>query len=155
MENKVEVMDLRELGFEAAATELEKKIELKRKMTIAYENYRFVTPEIFKRFNDDLKERTIKRTGKKGVNEYHNYDKLVFKKVAEYKDTPPVEVLTQMKLAKDRNCFDTFEIAKIESVQEYKDPILFGVITGCDDRFFVGQWDDDVKIDQILREMEG
>lgn len=152
---KVQVCDLRELGFEKAAGELEKKVELKRKMIIAYENYRFVTPEIFKRFNDELRERTIKRTGKKGVNQYDHYDKLVFKKVAEYKDAPPAEVLTEMRKAKAMGCFDTFEIGKIEATVEYKDPIVFGVINGCDDRFYIAQWDNDVKIEQILKEMEG
>ncbi len=155
MENKVQVADLREMGFEAAATDLEKKIEFKRKMTIAYEHYRFVTPEIFNRFNEDLKERTLKRSGKEGVNLVHNYDKLVFKKVSEYKDSPPVAVLDEMRTAKAMGCFDTFEIAKIEATVEYKDPIVFGVIHGCDDRFFVSQWDNDVKISDILKEMEG
>ncbi len=155
MENKVQVEDLKELGFMSAASSIEKKIEFKRKMLIAYENYRFVTPKIFERFNEDLKKRTIERSGKKGVNEYHKYDKLTFKKVGDYKDAPPAEVLQEMKKAVAMKCFDTFEIAKIESVVEYKDPIVFGVINGCDDRFFVAQWDNDVKIDQILQEMEG
>lgn len=155
MENKVQVADLREMGFEAAASDLEKKIEFKRKMLIAYENYRFVTPEIFNRFNEDLKERTIKRSGTKGKDLYHNYDKLVFKKVSEYKDSPPAQVLDDMRTAKAMGCFDTFEIAKIEATVEYKDPIVFGVIDGCDDRFFISQWDNDVKISDILREMEG
>lgn len=155
MENKVQVADLREMGFESAAKELEQKIEFKRKMMIAYEHYIFISQEVFKRFNDELKERTLKREGKKGINEYHNYDKLAFKKVSEYKDAPPAEVLTEMKIAKDRGCFDTYEIAKIESVHEYKDPLLLGVIHGCDDRFYIAGWDDDVKIGDILKEMEG
>ena len=146
---------LKEMGFDTASQELEKKMELKLKMTIAYENFRFVTPEIFKRFNDALKERTLQKEGKEGVNLYHNYDKLNFIAVNKYKDAPPVEVLEKMAEAKQVGCFDRFEIAKIESVHEYKDPIVFGVIEGCDDRFFVAQWDDDVKIEQILNEMEG
>ena len=32
---------------------------------------------------------------------------------------------------------------------------LFGVVTGCDDRFFIAQWDDDVKIEDILQGDEG
>lgn len=146
---------LKELGFKDASDVLEKKLILKKKMTLAYENYRFVTPVIFDRFNADLKARTIKRTGKKGVNENHNYDKLVFKPVSSYKEIPPQSVLESMKKAKDMGCFDKFEIAKIEAVVEYKDPIVFGIIEGCDDKFYIDQWDDDVKIENILRELEG
>lgn len=57
--------------------------------------------------------------------------------------------------AQKLKCFDTFEIAKIEAVEERKDPIVFGCITGCPDKFFIAQWDDDVKIEDILTESEG
>lgn len=146
---------LKKLGFETVSNEAEKKLALKRKMTTAYERFRFVTPEIFDRFNKALKERTLKKTGNKGVDEYHNYDKLTFIPVKSYKQAPPQDVLEKMKEAVEVGCFDRFEIAKIESVNEYRDPIVFGVIEGCDDRFFVAQWDDDVKIEQILNEDEG
>jgi hypothetical protein len=48
------------------------------------------------------------------------------------------------------DCFDSFEIAKIQWKREIKDPILFGRIDGCPDRFYVSQWDDDVRIEDIL-----
>jgi hypothetical protein len=51
--------------------------------------------------------------------------------------------------------FDTYEIAHIQSIVERKDPILFGCITGCADKFFIAQWDDDVKIEDIINENEG
>jgi len=35
------------------------------------------------------------------------------------------------------------------------DPILLGRITGCENRYFIAQWDDDVKIEDILKENEG
>jgi hypothetical protein len=35
------------------------------------------------------------------------------------------------------------------------DPIIFGRIKGSNNRYFVAQWDDDVKIEQILRADEG
>lgn len=153
MSNNMEL--LRELGFEVASAELDKKLEMKRKMTLAYEHFRFVTPVIFDRFNKALKERTMKREGKKGVDLYENYDKLVFVPVAKYAAAPPTDVLEKMQTAVKVGCFDRFEIGKVESVREYKDPIVFGVIEGCDDRFFVGQWDDDVKIEDILMGHEG
>lgn len=146
---------LKELGFETASNELEKKLELKRKMMIAYEHYRFVEPGVIEAFNEDLKKRTLKRTGKKNINLYENYDKLVLKDIKGFKEIPPKSVLESMKKAKDLGCFDEFVIAKIEATVEYKDPILFGKIHGCDDLFAVDQWDSDVKISDLLKEMEG
>jgi hypothetical protein len=35
-------------------------------------------------------------------------------------------------------------------VKEVIDPIIFGKIDGCTDRFFIAQWDDDVKIEDIV-----
>ena len=37
-----------------------------------------------------------------------------------------------------------------EWIKEIKDPIVFGVINGCPDKFFISQWDDDIKIDDIF-----
>ena len=51
--------------------------------------------------------------------------------------------------------FDTFEVAKIESTRVYRDPIVFGRISGCDDRFYIAQYDDDVKIEDLLGPNEG
>ena len=146
---------LEELGFTEASKELEKKLAFKKKMMIAYENFKFVTPAIFNRFNIDLKRRTIARKGKKGVDLTEKYDQLVFQDVAKIRNLPPKSVLASMKKAKDLGCFDKFVVAKIESVVDYKDPIVFGVITGCDDMFFVDQWDNDVKISDILKGLEG
>ena len=63
---------------------------------------------------------------------------------------PPDTVLDALEKAKEDNCFDTFEVAKISWIEEIKDPILFGIIEGCSDKFFISQWDDDVKIEDLL-----
>jgi hypothetical protein len=60
-----------------------------------------------------------------------------------------------LKKAKDMGCFDYFEVAKVETVEVRPDPIIFGGIEGCDDKFFITQWDDDVSIEEILNENEG
>ena len=146
---------LEKLGFTQASKDLKVKEELKRKMTIAYEHFRYVRPEKIIVFNEKLKQETIKREGKKGVNLYENYDKLAFTPIAQYGTIPPTEVLEKIEQAQKIGCFDEFEIAKIESVKEYKDPIVFGKITGCSDLFFIAQWDNDVKIEDILMPNEG
>jgi hypothetical protein len=163
--------ELIELGFKKAGGELKEKQSLKRRLLFAYENYKVVTPEIYNRFNAELKKQTMSKVetcydcGGKGCYECSRspikgasevaYDKLVCIDVSQYPESPPQIVLAKMKKAKDRNVFDTFEVAKIETINERPDPLLFGRIKGCKDRFFIAQWDDDVKIADLLKEGEG
>lgn len=133
---------LEKLGFKAASTKVKELSVRQRKMAIAYEHYRFVCQEKIDAFNAKLR--------KAGSNA--GYQTLSFTPVEQYPDVPPVHVLDSLDLAQSRRCFDAFEIAHIIDV---KDPILFGRINGCPDRFFIGQWDDDVKIEDILKPNEG
>lgn len=153
---------LKELGMTKASSVLEKKIDKQRKLFAAYQNYQFVSVEAVETFNKKLREKTEviydkntkeirKKVDPKKWNEIV-YDKLVFSKLSEYKDVPPVDVLQKVKEAADRKCFDSFEVAKIESVKEVVDPIIFGNIEGCSDKFFIAQWDEDVKFEDILKE---
>jgi len=80
---------------------------------------------------------------------------LQFTAIQAYEKVPPDFVLEAMEKAMDLNCFDRFEVASIQSVKEIPDPIVFGVIDGCTDKFFISQWDNDVKIEDILKENEG
>lgn len=147
---------LDQLGFKKAASDLNKAKELKRKMTIAYEHFRYVRPEKFDAYDEKLKRNTLKEEGRQGSSEYfHNYDKLAFIPIAEYPNVPPQAVLDKIESAQEQKCFDRFEVCKVESIREYKDPIIFGVIEGCPDRFFISQWDTDVRIEDILNENEG
>lgn len=141
METEV-INRLDRLGFKAAGTKVKELATRQRKMAIAYEHYRFVRPEKIDAFNDKLL--------KKGSNA--GYQRLSFTSVELYQEVPPPHVLGEMEIAMDRKCFDSFEVAHIVNV---KDPILFGRIEGCPDRFFIDQWDDDVKIEDILKPNEG
>lgn len=78
------------------------------------------------------------------------YDKLRFTALAEYDKVPPEACLAQLEVAVQRNCFDSFEVADIETIVERPDPIIFGRIKGSEDRFFITQWDNDVDINDIL-----
>ena len=135
---------LKELGFEAASAKVEEKSKLMKKMHTAYNNYEFVTPESIDKFNERLKKETLRE----GKQAYH-YKALTFTPIKEYTEVPPQEALERLKEAKERKCFDSFEVAKISDVKEVKDPILFGRIKGCGDRFFIAQWDDDVTLEMI------
>lgn len=178
---KLTPQELAELGFDTAAIKLNTKLELKRKLALAYEHYRFVTPTIFERFSKALIEKTKKIDiacpmcgghPEKPKRDYKNangkcgycretgaqrmtHDKLVFMTLAEYSEVPPAEVLGKLREAKARNCFDYFEVAKVQTVEVRPDPIIFGCIKGVGEKFFIAQWDNDVKIEDILTANEG
>lgn len=153
---------LQELGMVKAVENTTKRIEQSRKLHLAYQNYAFVPQEAVDRFNKKLREKTEviydKKTGevrkKVDLKKYNEvvYDSLVFKKLADYGEVPPVEVLRDVKKAHDLGVFDAFEVAKVESVREVVDPIVFGKINGCTDLFMIAQWDNDVKFEDLQKE---
>lgn len=141
---------LKELGFENLSTKLINGIEKKKKMMLAYEFYRYVKPEKVDAFNAKLRKKT-----EENRNGRITYDKMVFEDIKNYDKLPEPHVLEALDVAKERKCFDKFEIGYITSVVELPDPILFGRVEGCVDRFFIAQWDKDVKIEDILLPNEG
>jgi len=141
---EAEVVDtdrLAKLGLQAASD----KVGSARKMQLAYKNYLFVSAEKIASFNQKLREDTLKEDKRA-----YTFKRLNFIPLRQYQEVPPVHVLDALEKAQELGCFDTFEVAKIEWVEEVKDPILFGRIYGCGDYFFISQWDDDVKFEDIL-----
>jgi len=138
---KKKIAELRSMGFEQVA----KKAESAHKMTIAYGKYMFISQETVDRFNDKLRKETLEEDSRT-----RHYKKLVFIPIDKYQQIPPVHVLNALSIARKMDLFDRFEIGKIDWIKEIKDPIVFGRIDGCEDRFFISQWDDDVKIEDLL-----
>lgn len=153
--NAITADKLKTLGFTRAATEVERQRALQKKLELAYEHYRFVTPENIQKFQDKLKEESTEDIGGNQWVMITQHKRLKFTAVKEYPAVPPTEVLDALETAQNLRCFDTFEIASIEWVKHVPDPILFGRIKGCADRFYIAQWDDDVKIEDILQGDEG
>jgi hypothetical protein len=139
---------LEKAGFTQAGKRIKELRERKRKLMLAYKNYRFVRQENVDNFNTALKKKTI--TGKEPYNA--TWQKLDFVSIASYAEAPPEYVIKDLELAIERKCFDSFEVAYI---RDAKDPILFGRIGLCPDRFFIAQWDEDVKITDLLKDNEG
>jgi len=146
---------LNDLGFVKVATKVKEEVSFPAMLQEAYKHYPFITPEAIKKFNEELFKKTRIRTSRGGGMYDNTYDKLVFCKIADYPSAPPKEVLDDMQTAKDRGCFDTFEIGLIESIKEVEDPILFGRVKGCNDLFFVSQWDNDVKFEDLVKATDG
>ena len=128
---------LEKLGLKKLAESFKVKKEIKDKMKIAYKTYPFVSQEKIDVYNKKLaKQRQVLR----------NYD------INNYEDgIPSEETLLKLEEAQKLNCFDYFEIMRVE---EQRDPILFGRINGCPDRFFISQWGEDVKVEDILMQEE-
>ncbi len=114
-------------------------------MKKAYSKYLFVTQSIIDKFNEKLRKDTLIEDPKS-----RSYKSLIFIPLEEYNQLPLDNVLEALKNASEDMCFDDFEIAKIDWIKEVKDPILFGIINKCSDKFFISQWDDDVKIEDLL-----
>ena len=126
---------LKSLGFNRLADSFSNKKEVKGKMKVAYRTYPHLTQEKINAFNKKLEKKRL-RVNFYSVSSYEN-------------GIPSTEVLDKLEEAKKLGCFDSFEIAKVE---EIKDPILFGRISGCPDYFFIAQWGEDIKIEDILME---
>lgn len=140
---------LGKLGFSRASKELSSLMERKRKLALAYEHYRFVTPDKIAKFNAELRA----KTGKNMQDAYNmTYQVLDFVSIENYEHVPPDSVLANLEIAQERKCFDAFEVAYIKNV---KDPLLFGRVNGTPNKFFIDQWDTDISIDDLLKANEG
>jgi len=60
----------------------------------------------------------------------------------------PDNVLDKLEDAKERELFDEFQVLWAEKV---KDPLLLGIVYGCEDYFLICEWGDDVTFDQIMK----
>lgn len=149
----VEESILSELGLTTAAKGLSKNKSLVYKIMLAKENYRYITEDNFREFNERLKKQT-----------YHIKDNtalwfaLQFTPIKDYTGIPPEEVLGELKKARGLNIFDDFEIVTMEEKRERikaEDPLLLGVIHGCPVKFYIAEWDNDISIEDILMSNEG
>lgn len=140
---------LEKLGFKTAGLQLTELLQKKRKLALAYEHYRFVTPEDVAEFNTKLMQKTGKNM--QSIQEME-YKTLAFLPIEQYTNVPPDDVLTSLEVAQERKCFDSYEVAYIKNV---KDPLLFGRVHGTPNRFFIAQWDNDVSIDDLIKENQG
>jgi hypothetical protein len=137
---------LEKAGFKMASKRITELRERKRKLALAYEHFRFVREEKIRAFNEKLRKKT---------QDGYKFQTLTFTPIGDYQETPPDHVLDALESAMEKKCFDDFEIAHIVTVEKLPDPILFGRIKSCPDRFYIAQWDNDVKIEDILANNEG
>ncbi len=137
--------ELESLGMKGAA----KRIDVAKRLAVAYAKYGFVTQKKIDAFNDKLRKESINVVKDHGRS-WTEFKRLRFTDIGQYDKIPPPAALARLREAVKDGIFDRFEVADIEWVKEVPDPIIFGRIDGCEDRFFIAQWDDDVKIEDII-----
>lgn len=67
--------------------------------------------------------------------------------VEQYAGIPPLNILRKFKDEKLKKIFDYFTVASVNAI---KDPLLLGRVEGSQSRFFLGQWGNDVSLDDII-----
>jgi hypothetical protein len=132
---------LEKLGLSKAASEISRA----ERLTKAYNDYTVMTQDRIDAFNRKLKEDTIIENGR-----ISQYKQLTFIPLNEYEKVPPTDVLEKLEKAQETKIFDTFEVCKVEWIREVKDPIIFGRIKGCNDRFYIAQWDNDISLTDLV-----
>lgn len=166
-------------GMTGAAKALREKADRVRRLAMAYEHFRYVTTEAVTAFMDKLRKSTSKfpsweqfraqggaawgLTKKAYESSPANYvkpahDALTMEPAEAYTGLPTAEVLDKMLAAKTLGVFDSFEVAHVDPVASQvinPDPIIFGRITGCTDRFFVAEWGSDVSINDLIGKNDG
>lgn len=71
--------------------------------------------------------------------------------IERYLNIPPNNILEAAQVAKGRCIFSKFTVATLEKFSEpIKDPLLLGHIDGCENRYIIGQWDDDILVDDLI-----
>ena len=145
------IEQLETAGLTMAAKVLKETSERSIKLNKAYASYEFVRQEAVDAYNKKLRDDSFKQTGTKGRDLEYRYISVGFHPLETYDKVPPAEAVEKIIEARKTGIFDYFEVAKIDSVVEYKDPIVFGRIKGCGDRFLVCQWDNDIKFEDLIK----
>ena len=70
--------------------------------------------------------------------------------VESYDKIPPSYVFEKLRVARNHKIFDYFTVATVSAVVKVKDPLLLGRINGDTTRYFIAQWDDDIKLDNLI-----
>lgn len=139
--NKPDTERLKKLGLTGVA----KRIDSAEKLAFAYGNYLFIEQDTVDLFNQKLRKDTLRED-----KDAREFKRLVFLPLGDYQELPPPHVVDALEKATKDDCFDFFEVGKINWIREVKDPILFGRIKGSTDRFFIAQWDDDIRLEDLI-----
>ena len=133
---------LSKLGLKAQAVVLNVELQLRCKLARIQEwDYKVLPYEAIEKFDIENKMTATKDGLKVHID-----------KLGEYKKgTPPDFVLGKLEEAQDRQVFDEFEVLWVEKV---KDPLLLGTIAGCQDKFLIAEWGEDISFNQLVKDAD-
>jgi hypothetical protein len=143
--NKIERLE--KLGLKSQARILEQEIVLRQKLNKLKEwDYNILTHSSIEKY-DGSTSMGLKNVVK--IDSVEKYVGIDNSTAAKDKIIPDV-VLDKFQEAKDRCLFDSFAILWVEKIKN--DPLLLGQIDGCSDYFFIAEWGDDIKFEDIANE---
>lgn len=145
---------LKKLGLELQARMLEHTMRIKVKISRVKEwDYKVLPQVAIDEF--ETKSRNWDNNGGRKVvhidrlEEYHRGEVRGAFSPAEAEELMPEFVLDKLEEAQERQVFDEFAVLWVERV---KDPLLLGKVDGCQDYFFICEWDDDVKFADFVKD---
>jgi hypothetical protein len=125
------------------------KSDIKIRIDIAHSRYPYVTQDRVNDFTNRLEKSTEKK-----VDGMIHYQTLKWMPIEEYTEIPPIYAMEAVHKAQKTNIFDWFELVKPiwkqKPEEKVIDPIVFGRINSCSDRFYITQWDDDIAINDFF-----
>lgn len=139
---------LQKAGATAQAIILESELTTRDTLTRLKEwDYKLLTKKTIEQFKSD-NTMTMTRDGLKvHIDPIEKY--CGNPQVGEAKDRIiPDHILDSLGTAKERELFDEYVILWAEKV---KDPLLLGIVDGCEDYFFIAEWGEDITFEQISK----
>lgn len=139
---------LQKAGAVAQAAILESELTTRDSLRRLMEwDYKLLTKETIEKFQKD-NAMTLTRDGLKvhidPIDKYCGNPQ-----IGEAKDRIiPDPILDKLEKAKERDLFDEFAVLWAEKV---KDPLLLGMLYGCEDYFFIAEWGEDISFEQITK----
>lgn len=143
---------LEKAGAKAQATILERELRTKDALIRLKEwYYKILTREAIHKFNEN-NQVTLTRDGiKLHIDSLEQYIGAMPRTGDEKNHIIPDKVLDDLETAQERELFDEYAVLWAEKV---KDPLLLGIVEGCEDYFLISEWGDDITFEQICEGKE-
>jgi len=139
---------LQSAGATAQATILEEELRTKDSLVRLKDwDYKLLTKQTIEKFQKDNKMTATRDGLKLHIDPLDKY--CGNPEAGEAKDRiVPDNILEKLEEAKERELFDEFAVLWVEKV---KDPLILGIVYGCEDFFFIAEWGNDVSFEQITK----
>lgn len=137
-------------GFTTLSYEFCERMSRRARLAIAQEHYPVIHGVKLRAFAARLKADTLQSISSRRIA----YQAVVLDPLGSFAgEAPPPAALLKLDQARESKVFDSFKVASIqwqhETLPPPPDPILLGIIDGCEDYFVIAQWGHDVTAEEI------